>query len=164
MDEQVVQRRAGRVVLVDADDRVLLLEGRDASSPGAGTWWFTPGGGVEGDETGVEAARRELAEETGIELDGLDELVGPILERDVEFSFEGVWYRQHEQFFLARLAGRGRETSDAGWTSLERRNMLGARWWALDELRSTTRTVHPDGLADLVVRHLGRDTRRAGGG
>ncbi|NEE37574.1 NUDIX domain-containing protein, partial [Streptomyces sp. SID7982] len=58
-------RKVARVVLLDPDDRVLLLHGHEPDDP-ADTWWFTPGGGLEGGETREQAARRELAEETGI--------------------------------------------------------------------------------------------------
>jgi 8-oxo-dGTP pyrophosphatase MutT (NUDIX family) len=47
---QVGTRYAGRVLLVDDARRVLLLQGLDPGDPGAGTWWFTPGGGCEGGE------------------------------------------------------------------------------------------------------------------
>ena len=58
-------RKVARVVLLDPRDRILLLHGHEPDDP-ADDWWFTPGGGVEGDETREEAALRELAEETGI--------------------------------------------------------------------------------------------------
>jgi 8-oxo-dGTP pyrophosphatase MutT (NUDIX family) len=41
------KRRAARVILIDERGRVLLLRGSDPGRPEAGTWWFTPGGGVE---------------------------------------------------------------------------------------------------------------------
>ncbi|MCZ9340813.1 NUDIX domain-containing protein, partial [Streptomyces sp. TRM76130] len=52
-------REVARVVLLDPEDRILLLHGHEPGDP-ADDWWFTPGGGVEGDETREEAARREL--------------------------------------------------------------------------------------------------------
>ena len=52
--------------MVDDRARVLLLRGRDPADPSAGRWWFTPGGGVDPGETVEQAARREIAEETGL--------------------------------------------------------------------------------------------------
>lgn len=46
-----IVRDVARVVVLDADDNVLLLHGFDPADPSAGRWWFTPGGGVEPGET-----------------------------------------------------------------------------------------------------------------
>lgn len=59
-------RQAARVVLLDDRDRVLLFRGFDPAHPDRGSWWFTPGGGINPSESLEEAAPRELAEETGI--------------------------------------------------------------------------------------------------
>ena len=55
-------------VLVDAEDRVLIAE-RPAGKAFAGRWEF-PGGKCQAHETPLEALRRELAEELGIDADG----------------------------------------------------------------------------------------------
>ncbi|WP_229899595.1 NUDIX domain-containing protein, partial [Streptomyces capoamus] len=52
-------RKVARVVLLDPEDRILLLHGHEPDDP-ADDWWFTPGGGLEGAETREEAALREL--------------------------------------------------------------------------------------------------------
>jgi len=62
------------VVYAERDDRILLLKraGRSAMSG----QWFLPGGAVERGELPEDAARRELVEETGLDVDGELELVG----------------------------------------------------------------------------------------
>jgi len=142
------ERSAARVLLLDARDRVLLLHGYDPGDPARGSWWFTPGGGLEPDEDPAAGAARELFEETGLRLDA-GNLAGPVYEQVVEFPFEGRKYRQSEGFYLARCEQWDVDTS--GFTALELRSVDGHRWWSLDELRTTSERIYPACLADLVA-------------
>jgi 8-oxo-dGTP pyrophosphatase MutT (NUDIX family) len=138
-------RRAARVLLVDDEGALLLLRGCDPARPEAGTWWFTPGGGIDAGETAEAAARREVLEETGFGIGS----VGPVVyERVAKFWFEGVDYRQSEQFFAVRCARFA--IDDAGWSEVERRSLLGHRWWTHDELATTDATLHPPELARIL--------------
>lgn len=64
MTDAMGQVRVGVGVLVLRDDGCVLL-GERRGAHGAGTWAL-PGGHLEFGETPAEAARRELAEETGL--------------------------------------------------------------------------------------------------
>ena len=146
-----VDRRAARVLLVDAQDRVLLLRGTDPTDLSRGEWWFTPGGGLDDGELPEQAARRELAEETGLDLPV--ESLGPIVhERVAHFTFSGTDYRQAEVFFLARVDRH--EVDTAGWTPFEVASVIGHRWWPRSELASTAERVYPVDLADVLTRVL----------
>jgi 8-oxo-dGTP pyrophosphatase MutT (NUDIX family) len=137
-------RRVARVVLLDPSDRILLMHGYEPDDPSE-AWWFTPGGGLEGDETRAEAALRELAEETGITQVDL----GPVLwRRTCSFPFDGRRWDQDEWYFLGRTAQT--ETAPAGLTDLELRSVRGLRWWSSAELSATRETVYPTRLAGLL--------------
>ncbi|MFI0808382.1 NUDIX hydrolase [Streptomyces echinatus] len=137
-------RKVARVVLLDPDDRILLLHGHEPDDP-ADDWWFTPGGGLEGAETREEAALRELAEETGI----TDVELGPVLwRRRCSFPFAGRRWDQDEWYYLART--RQTATAATGLTELERRSVAGARWWTCQELTRARETVYPTRLAGLL--------------
>ncbi|MFJ9178633.1 NUDIX hydrolase [Streptomyces sp. NPDC102360] len=146
-------RRVARVVLLDPEERILLLHGHEPGDT-ADDWWFTPGGGLEGDETREEAALRELAEETGI----TDVELGPVLwQRICSFPFDGRRWDQDEWYFLARTRTPSAELGEingTGLTDLERRSVAGARWWTCRELAEAHETVYPTRLAGLLKRLL----------
>jgi 8-oxo-dGTP pyrophosphatase MutT (NUDIX family)/2'-5' RNA ligase len=146
-----VDRVAARVLVIDDDGALLLLQGCDPARLDRGTWWFTPGGGLDEGETSAAGARRELFEETGLAVDVLGEVV---FHRVTRFDFEGVHYRQQEDFFCVRVPRF--VIDDAGWSDVERRSVLGHRWWTPAELAGTDETIFPETIADLVRDILAR--------
>ncbi|HET6951841.1 MAG TPA: NUDIX hydrolase [Acidimicrobiales bacterium] len=61
------------VVCAERGDEVLLLKRQGGALSGQ---WFLPGGAIERGELPEEGARRELVEETGLDVEGELELVG----------------------------------------------------------------------------------------
>lgn len=137
--EQPLERRAARVLLLDRDDRVLLVA--HAPDPTRRVW-TAPGGGLRQDEDHHEAARRELEEEIGIA-----EEPGPwVWSRRVTFPFRGCWIDQDERWFLTRTT-----QAEAEAAPLDDPGAVTARWWTLEELRATDAELAPAALADHLA-------------
>ncbi len=118
-------------MLLDNEDRVLLLAASDPANAGKEPWWEIPGGGVEGDEPSAIAAARELYEETGI----AEVEMGPcVWTQHVQFDFAGLHFDQQEWVHVARCDGG--VYRPAGLESLEALAFAGARWWPLAEVRA----------------------------
>jgi 8-oxo-dGTP pyrophosphatase MutT (NUDIX family) len=142
----VIEREAARVVLV-ADGSVLLQQGFDPGQPEAGSWWLTPGGGLNDGETVEDGAVREVLEETGLRLSPVQ--LGPVIAtRVASFEFERRRFRQSESFFAVNVEGF--TPQHHGWDEVEQRALLGHRWWTVEELRATDEAVYPSELADVV--------------
>jgi 8-oxo-dGTP pyrophosphatase MutT (NUDIX family) len=151
----VSRRTSARIVLLDDDGCVLLFCGSDPALPDgpdgpAPLWWFTVGGAAQAGETLPQAAVRELAEETGLRVDGA-EMIGPVWRRDAVIDFNGSVIRSEEMFFIHRT--RRFEPSTAGRTGLERAYIHGHRWCdatMISELVAKGETVYPLQLGELL--------------
>ncbi|HEY1320040.1 MAG TPA: NUDIX domain-containing protein [Streptosporangiaceae bacterium] len=135
-------RPTARVLLLDDADRLLLF--RSVNESGR-AFWFPPGGGIEPGEDAPAAARREVAEETG--LAGL-ELVAEVWRRRHVFDWHGVTYDLRERWFLARVPAF--EIDTAGFEPVERDEITGHRWWTLPELHAATDDLVPRDLAQRL--------------
>ncbi|MCO7220445.1 tRNA (adenosine(37)-N6)-threonylcarbamoyltransferase complex ATPase subunit type 1 TsaE [Klenkia sp. PcliD-1-E] len=149
------QRATVRVLLVDDADRVLLFHDSDAGLDPVVTWWMTPGGGIDDGEDDVTAVVRELAEETGLDVDPA-QVRGPVARRRVRHGFSDVVVDQRDTFYVVRVPAF--EVSVLGHTEDEQRTILGHRWWTRAELAAAEDTVYPGDLVELL--DLGDDPAR----
>jgi 8-oxo-dGTP diphosphatase len=139
-------RRVARLVVLDAAHSVLLVRYKEYRANRSGSFWATPGGGLEHGEEPREAATRELQEETG-----LSATVGRELWRKI-FRVELLqgWVDQEEQYFLVRLAEVSPHVHNSSSEAIAEH-----RWWPLRELQSTTEVIYPEGLASELEALLG---------
>lgn len=135
-------RPAARVVCLDRDGRVLLMHWHDRVS--GQDVWEPPGGGLDPGETPLQAARRELTEETGLPGAAVRDLAVEV-ERD--FTWLGVRYVKTESFFLARFATSRPRVTPGALTPEEREAYLGCRW-----TREPPAGVEPPSLATVIQR------------
>lgn len=94
----VVARPGAYAVLVDEQWRIALVRVPDGV--------YLPGGGIEAGESAEEALRREVREETGLEID----IVSPMgMARQYVF-WRGTHYNKHGHYYLCRPKQQGTAT------------------------------------------------------
>ncbi|ANN17245.1 NUDIX domain-containing protein [Amycolatopsis orientalis] len=142
-------RVGARVLLLDAHDRVLLIHARDPDDP-AHHWWELPGGGLDNNETLTAAAQREVAEESGIVLTGLDR---KLWTRESRFTYRGQQHHRLDHVFLAKIQDTS-PTVSVKPTANERAGLIERRWFTAAELDLTVDKLLPATLPALLNQLL----------
>lgn len=158
-------RRSAKALLVGVGEngdgaphdrlRLFLLQMCDPGDPAKPAWWELPGGGLEPGEDERTACAREVAEETGWQVDPAD--VGPGLwTRRATFVWLGTRRWQAETVHLVRLRP-GTPRGEPELTGEEDGALLGSRWWSLPELAEAAGQgvrTYPGRLLELAPRLL----------
>ena len=140
--------RAGvGAVILNEDGLVLALERKDI--PGA---WQFPQGGLDGDETPLDAAKREILEETGIEESHLEPLTTAprwlAYELPEESRTKKLGRGQVLRWFLFRFKGQ-----DKAITLGNQKEFRARKWTSMDELASIVVSFKKPVYQELV-EHL----------
>jgi 8-oxo-dGTP pyrophosphatase MutT (NUDIX family) len=151
-----LERDAVRVVLADSSGRILLFHVLTPEEAPDG-WWELPGGGIDPGESYLDAAIREIREETGLVLEPAQ--VGPPLwRRDSTWRSRGMRRLQHEVVVFARVPAEQPVIVDGGRTQEEVEDYVTARWWHLEEIEASRERFYPGRLPELLPAFLAGET------
>jgi 8-oxo-dGTP pyrophosphatase MutT (NUDIX family) len=152
-DLPIIERRAVRLVVVDVEDKILLFHTRDPDHPELGTWWELPGGGIDPGETYVEAAIRELREETGI-VASRSQVGPPTWRRRASFRHRQSRHVQDETIVTLRLSVPAPDIDESQRLAYEQEDYFDFRWWPTPEIFSSGERFYPGQLPALLTPFL----------
>ena len=147
----VLHRETARIVLHDGQGKFLLMHTRFDHHVGLPPRWITPGGGIDDGETPLEAAVRELQEETGliVEPDALGEMLDAV-EGYWDWP-DGTYFHSYVDHFFALRVDEF-ELDRSGWMESEHHDVIAIRWWTLDEIRAEAPFIGPERLIEVLER------------
>jgi ADP-ribose pyrophosphatase YjhB (NUDIX family) len=141
---QIQTRKSSRLFIVDEQGRLLLFRYHDEHQE---PFWATVGGELINDESYIDAAIRELKEETGLNLE-----IGELLkERDEIYAVaRSTPARWLERYFLVNSPNNP-ELSKVGWSDEEKCTIQNWHWWSLkDMLNESADSFKPSWLPELL--------------
>lgn len=139
-------RRVSRVVLLDENDRFLLLLTASPRLQIPVVRWLTPGGGVEDHESHAEGAIRELFEETGLRVDSVGEPIWSIEGQSI-FN-DGHVQSTYSEYFVVRTTSF--ELTNENWMDNEFVDITDVRWWTVEELNTSGEQYSPEPLLEVI--------------
>lgn len=137
-------RRNVRVLLTH-NFRVLLMK---VELPDR-TFWCTIGGGIKEGETIVQAAQREVFEETGLAHNEI--FLGPVIwEGSIVLERRGIETLHNEVFLIAQSASD--RVSPGAMTVHEQEVVKEMKWWTTEELSQTSEFIVPPSLGRRLTK------------
>lgn len=152
MSDELPIRNSVKIILINADNKILLMcadDPKTTSKDGSyhGRFWFPIGGEIEPGEEFMDAAIRELKEETGLEQQ--DVVFGPkVWFGEFEMVLSGKMTKLKQQFIVAHT--KNSETTLQHLTDEEQKVIEKTAWFSLEEILASEEVVYPVVLPEYL--------------
>jgi 8-oxo-dGTP pyrophosphatase MutT (NUDIX family) len=149
----VKHRETARVFLTNPAGQLLLMLTHWDPGTGLPPRWLTPGGGIDAGEAVIDAAVRELFEETGMVVspEDLGQVVHTI---DFLMDWDENRFETGRAYFYSLAVTEDFQLDNAAWTIDEHRDVIEWRWWSVSELIASGERVGPPGLLEHLEHHF----------
>jgi 8-oxo-dGTP pyrophosphatase MutT (NUDIX family) len=148
MTGHLVVRNSVKLILLNQWNELALLHVDDKNIVDTngrydGPFWNMVGGGIETGESILDAAVRELFEETGMDATIVD--FGPqVWFGSVDLLLGGKLTTIKQRFLVAKTNAKALDFSH--FTENEKSTIMGGKWFSMADIRSSRETIYPRDL------------------
>jgi 8-oxo-dGTP pyrophosphatase MutT (NUDIX family) len=146
----VKHRETARVLLRAKTGEYLLIFTHWGPGTGLAPRWLTPGGGIDEGESAVQAAVRELREETGLIVDE-SSLGGVAHTIQFKLNWAGGELETGIAYFYEFDVDEPFDLDTSQWMPDEHRDIVEYRWWKLSDLLASNELIGPPGLREHLA-------------
>ena len=126
-------RKSARAIVINSKNQMFLFQYMFDYLEDSKAIWITPGGSLEEGESFVDALKREVYEELGVQL--TKECPEVYYRNPIYTLKNGEKVQSVEKFFLVVLEEKS--FSFDHWTESEKKRMRAGKWWSVDEIEKS---------------------------
>lgn len=126
-------RKSARAIVINSKNQMFLFQYMFDYLEDSKAIWITPGGSLEEGESFVDALKREVYEELGVQL--TKESPEVYYRNPIYTLKNGEKVQSVEKFFLVVLEEKS--FSFDHWTESEKKRMRAGKWWSVDEIEKS---------------------------